>query len=180
MASPSVEPSDIPIPTGSDSACFTHISNQIALRVPLSPIYHLLLSPPALRLVHASPGLIRAHLILGPQHLNAGGSLHGSASATIVDWAGGMAIASWDLRSGTGVSADIHVNYIGGAREGETVEIEGRAEKVGGGLAFTSVRIAKVRERGEVGPLVITATHTKYVRGTAPVRKDVASVEPSA
>jgi acyl-coenzyme A thioesterase 13 len=74
-----------------------------------------------------------------------------------------MAIASWDSRSKTGVSVDINVSYVGVARAGDTVEIEARADKVGGSLGFTSVKISKVVE-GRAGPLIATGRHTKFVR----------------
>jgi acyl-coenzyme A thioesterase 13 len=79
-----------------------------------------------------------------------------------------MAIAAWDLRHGSGVSVDIHVTYLAGARVGDTVEIEGRAERVGGSVGFTSVGIWRVdAESGGRGEVVALGRHTKFVRGTA-------------
>ena len=74
-----------------------------------------------------------------------------------------MAISSWDMREGTGLSVDIHVTYLSTAKEGDTIEIEGRAERVGGSLAFTNIKVTKVVD-GELGPIVCTGTHTKYVK----------------
>lgn len=74
-----------------------------------------------------------------------------------------MAIASHDLREKTGLSVDIHVTYLSTAAEGDEIEIEGRAERVGGSLAYTSIRITKV-VNGELGAIVATGTHTKYVQ----------------
>lgn len=73
-----------------------------------------------------------------------------------------MAIASYDLREKTGLSVDIHVTYLSAAKDGDEIEIEGRAEKVGGSLAFTNIKITKL-VNGELGPIVATGTHTKYV-----------------
>lgn len=98
--------------------------------------------------------------------MNSGGSIHGSVSATIVDWAGGMAIATHDCRDKTGVSVDIHVSYQSGARVGDEIEIEGAVEKVGGSLAFTRVTIYKVDGEGERGNIVVRGSHTKFVKGT--------------
>jgi len=78
-----------------------------------------------------------------------------------------MAISSSDLRSGSGVSIDIHVTYQSGAKVGEEIEIEGIAEKVGGSLAFTKINIFEV-EGGERGKVVATGTHTKFVKGSEP------------
>jgi len=77
--------------------------------------------------------------------------------------AGGLAIASHDLREKTGASVDIHVTYQSSAKEGDEIEIEGIAEKVGGSLAFTKVNIYRV-EDDERGRPVATGSHTKFVR----------------
>jgi acyl-coenzyme A thioesterase 13 len=155
-----VQDSSIVIPEGSDPEAFRHITNYIGLRV--SPIYTLIFNP-GVRLTHASKGLIIARLPITSAHLNSSGSIHGGVSATIVDWAGGLAIASWDLRNATGVSVDINVSYLSGARLGDEIEIEGKAEKVGGSLAFTEVGIWKVKD-GARGDCIALGRHTKFVR----------------
>lgn len=127
-----------------------------------SAIYRFLLSD--ISLTHAEKGLVRARLTLAPNHINSKGGLHGSVQATLIDWIGGMAIASWDLRDNTGASVDIHITYIAPATEGETIEIEGRANKVGASMAFTTATIRKVGEDGEAGAFVATGTHTKFVK----------------
>lgn len=142
-----------------------HIENLVETQLPGSPIYHFLLTPVQIR--SASKGQFIARLPLSEQHMNRNGSLHGSVSATLVDWAGGMAIATTDFRRKTGVSIDIHVTYQSGAKLGDEIEIEGVAEKVGGSMAFTKIGIYKV-EDDQRGRLVATGTHTKYVKGTAP------------
>lgn len=142
-----------------------HIEHLVKTKLPGSPIYNFLLS--TVRVTQASKGHVLCRLVLSQNHMNSGKSLHGSVSATIVDWAGGMAVATWDLREKTGVSVDIHVTYQSGARVGDEVEIEGIAEKVGGSLAFTKVNIFKV-ENGKRGKIVVSATHTKFVVGTEP------------
>ncbi|KAI1503504.1 Thioesterase/thiol ester dehydrase-isomerase [Biscogniauxia marginata] len=148
----------------SDAVIKMHLEHLIATRLPNSPIYAFLLS--GVRVTSATRGIFRARLRLTGNHINSSGGIHGAASAAIVDWAGGMAIATWDLRETTGVSVDIHVRYLSSAREGDEVEIEGTAERVGGAVAFTRVVISRVREDGggEVGPVVASGTHTKYVK----------------
>jgi acyl-coenzyme A thioesterase 13 len=101
--------------------------------------------------------------------MNSNSSLHGSVTATIVDWMGGMAISTYDLREKSGVSIDIHVTYQSGAKVGEEIEIEGIAEKVGGTLAFTKINIYKVQNEAR-GAVVATGTHTKYVKGSEPAK----------
>jgi acyl-coenzyme A thioesterase 13 len=61
------------------------------------------------------------------------------------------------------VSTDIHISYQSGAKAGDTIEIEGKAGKVGGTLAFTTATIWKLVD-GKPGPIVATGSHTKYVK----------------
>jgi acyl-coenzyme A thioesterase 13 len=74
-----------------------------------------------------------------------------------------MAITSWDKRVGTGVSIDINVSYMSSAKVGDEIEIEGKVDKVGGSLAFTSIGIYKVQD-GVRGATVALGRHTKFVR----------------
>lgn len=142
-----------------------HIERLVETKLPGSPIYAFLLTP--VRIVGASKGHVVARLPLSENHMNSMGSIHGSVTATIIDWMGGMAISSWDLRTKSGVSVDIHVTYQSGAKTGDEIEIEGIAERVGGSLAFTNINIFKV-EDGKRGRVVVTGTHTKFVKGSEP------------
>lgn len=142
-----------------------HVQALLERLLQASPIYGLIL--PTIRLESASHGLAVTTLTLTPTHVNSKGGLHGAVSATIIDFTTGLAIASTDLREATGASVDMHISYLSIARVGDKVRIETRAEKVGGSLAFVSVKIVKVAEDGsEV--IVTMGQHTKYVRGTAP------------
>merc|ERR1711900_129766 len=80
-----------------------------------SPIYDFLL--PDVVLISATQGSITAHLTLGKNHVNSRGTIHGAVSAALVDWSGGLAIATHGLEK-TGASVDIHVTYIGTAQAG--------------------------------------------------------------
>ncbi|CAD6588893.1 MAG: hypothetical protein ASARMPREDX12_003529 [Alectoria sarmentosa] len=137
-----------------------HIQNYWANMRRNSPIYEFLLSD--ISLVSASKGVVIATLNVKPCHLNSKGTLHGTVSACLTDWAGGLAIATHG-REKTGVSTDIHTTFISTAKEGDVLEIEGRANKVGGTLAFTSVEIRKVGEDG-ASSVVSMGSHTKYVK----------------
>jgi acyl-coenzyme A thioesterase 13 len=145
----------------SNPEILAHVEEFWKSRKPNSPIYQFLLED--IRFTYASKGLVRARLPLTKNHINAHGGIHGSVSATIVDWMGGMAIAAWDNRVKTGVSVDIHVTYQSTAKDGDTIEIEGKADKVGGSLAFTTVTIRKVVD-DKAGPIVANGTHTKFVK----------------
>jgi acyl-coenzyme A thioesterase 13 len=145
----------------SDPQTLTHITTLWSTLLPASPIYFHTLS--TLRITHASLGLVLARLTISPVHLNSKSGLHGSVSATIIDAFGGLAIASTDLREKTGASVDLNVSYLGSAGAGDEIEIEGRAEKVGGSLAFTNVTLYKVKE-GVRGDVIVIGRHTKFVR----------------
>ncbi|KAL9106510.1 MAG: hypothetical protein Q9227_008489 [Pyrenula ochraceoflavens] len=126
---------------------------------PASPVYAFFFSD--IEIDYAEKGTIHAQLPVGPNHINSKGSLHGSVSATIVDWAGGMAIASHGLEK-TGLSTDIHVTYVSAAKEGDVLQIEGKVSKVGRNLGFTTVNISKTSNDGRES-IVATGTHTKYI-----------------
>lgn len=124
-----------------------------------SPIYDFLLSEVAL--ISATKGSVTACLTLSKNHVNSRGTIHGAVSAALVDWSGGLAIATHGMEK-TGASIDIHVTYIGTAQVGETIEIEALANKVGRSMAFTTIRMCKLVD-GVPGPMVATASHTKYI-----------------
>jgi acyl-coenzyme A thioesterase 13 len=144
-----------------DPGILTHVEKFWEGRKPHSPIYQFLLDD--IKLIYASKGVVRARLLLTKNHVNAHGGIHGSVSATLIDWVGGIAIAAWDNRTKTGVSTDIHVSYQSSAKDGDEIEIEGRAGKVGGTLAFTTATIWKV-VNDKPGPIVATGSHTKFVK----------------
>ena len=135
-----------------------HVRNYWANMKCNSPIYDFLLGD--INIVSATKGQIIAHLKVFPVHLNSKKTLHGVVSSCIMDWAGGMAIASTGLDN-TGLSTDIHVTFVSTAKEGDLLEIESKASKVGASLAFTTVEI---RHAGEGGKVVAHGTHTKYIR----------------
>ena len=138
-----------------------HIEKYWANMQKNSPIYDFLLSD--ITLTSASKGTFTARLTVKPCHLNSKGSLHGVVSTCLTDWAGGLAIATHGLEK-TGVSTDIHTTFISTAKEGDVLEIEGRANKVGGTLAFTAVEIRKFGGDGTNTSIVATGSHTKFVK----------------
>lgn len=164
----------VPLPaSATDADRLGHVRAHWAGIEPNSPIYGLFFG--GIRLVSATNGRVIARLSLAPIHVNSKHILHGAVSAALVDWAGGMAIASTG-RHNTGVSVDIHISYVSGARAGDELEIEAWVQRVGRSLAYTSVEIRKklavagddeeeeqddARPTG--GPVVASGSHTKYV-----------------
>jgi len=98
------------------------------------------------------------------EHMNSKDGIHGSVSAAIVDWAGGVAIASYDLRETTGASIDIHISYLSSCKVGEEIEIQGRVDRVGGSIAFTTVSLFKVVDGQCTDKIISRGSHTKYVK----------------
>ena len=133
-----------------------HVQTYWAKMLPSSPIYTFLLKD--VDITSAFKGHVKAALKVQPVHMNSKGGLHGTVSACIVDCFGGLAVASTGADK-TGFSTDIHTTYVSTAKESDVLEIEAKASKVGGSLAFTTVEIRK-----EGGGIVATGTHTKFVK----------------
>jgi len=131
--------------------------SHLAKSTSISPIYGFLLSEAAIQPT-TTRGKSVAHVQLTSSHVNSKGSLHGSVSASMVDWSSGNALAT--MGQGSGVSVDMHVSFLSAkAKVGDVVVIEGTIDRLGRNLAYTSVRITK-----EATDEVITlASHTKFV-----------------
>ena len=140
-----------------------HVAKVTEFLLGNSAIYGMFLK--TIKLESVRRGAVTTSLVLEKQHLNSKGGLHGAVSATIIDFTTGMAVASWDLRDRTGASVDMHVSYLSSAGAGDTVEIVSTAERVGGSLAFVTVRIDKVEADGTRKPVAL-GQHTKFVKGT--------------
>ncbi|KAG0321424.1 hypothetical protein BGZ99_003936 [Dissophora globulifera] len=110
-----------------------------------------------LKLVSVSKGTCLAELEVAPHHLNRLGGCHGGLLSTIVDVGGTLAIAA-DGMHATGISTDISVSFVSGAKLGDKLSINSRCHKIGGSLAYTDVEIA-VEDK-----VVALGRHTKFVR----------------
>ncbi|KAE8266907.1 hypothetical protein A4X09_0g5443 [Tilletia walkeri] len=163
-----------------------------------SPIYNFLLQdikfislrpPPSPPTPTPSPSaFVQATLQLSNIHLNSHNSLHGAVAATIVDWVGGIVIASLPRHSPSattattapeppsalttprGVSVDIHLRYLSAAAKlGDTLIIRAWSHKLGRSLAFVTVQLAvekpdKSSASGSTSQIcVVEASHTKYI-----------------
>ncbi|KAF9328513.1 hypothetical protein BG006_008303 [Podila minutissima] len=90
------------------------------------------------------------------------GGCHGGLLSTIVDIGGSLAIAAENMHA-TGVSTDLNVSFVSGAKLGDKLIIaspsfNSRCDKIGGTLAYTTVEITAN------GKVVVLGRHTKYVR----------------
>ncbi|CAO3647011.1 unnamed protein product [Cunninghamella echinulata] len=111
---------------------------------------------PGLRIVNSEEGRVRAEFKVEKQHLNRLETVHGGLLATVVDIGGSLALASKGMFA-TGISTDINISYISGAKEGEIVTVDATCDKLGKTLAFTSVQISSGDR------LVAIGRHNKFV-----------------
>eukprot|EP00127_Corallochytrium_limacisporum_P005545 Clim_evm62s207 gene=Clim_evmTU62s207 len=110
-----------------------------------------------LRIEKLEKGRVVCQLKVDRSLSNAYYTLHGGATATLVDIVGTIALLTMDYKR-PGVSVDINVSYIGTAKEGETIFIEGTALKVGKRLGFSDVKLTK-----EDGTVIASGRHTKAI-----------------
>ncbi|KAF8111691.1 hypothetical protein N665_0073s0049 [Sinapis alba] len=104
------------------------------------------------------PGRIVCSMKVQPHLLNAGNSLHGGATATLVDLIGSAVIYTTGVPH-SGVSVEINVSYLDAAFLDEEIEIESKALRVGKAVAVVSVELRKKKN----GKLIAQGRHTKYL-----------------
>ncbi|EDW78830.1 uncharacterized protein Dwil_GK12658 [Drosophila willistoni] len=102
-------------------------------------------------------GICTAEFKVGPEHLNRGGGLHGGYTATLVDMITTYALMSKPCHPG--VSVDISVSYLKGAREGDDVVIEANTIRAGRTLAFIDCILKHKKDNS----VIAKGSHTKYV-----------------
>lgn len=110
-----------------------------------------------MKIVGGGDGACTAEFTIAPEHINKGGGLHGGYTATLVDMITTYALMSQPCHPG--VSVDINVSYLKGAKEGDQVLIEANTVRVGKTLAFIDC-VLKLKENNAV---IAKGTHTKYV-----------------
>ncbi|KZV22815.1 acyl-coenzyme A thioesterase 13 [Dorcoceras hygrometricum] len=103
-------------------------------------------------------GRVLCSFVVPPRLLNTGNSLHGGATATLVDIVGSAAIFTMGAPT-TGVSVEINVSYLDGAFVGEEIEIESKVLHVGKAIAVVSVDLRNKK----TGKVIAQGRHTKYL-----------------
>ncbi|XP_051149062.1 uncharacterized protein LOC127263844 isoform X2 [Andrographis paniculata] len=103
-------------------------------------------------------GLILCSFTVPPRLLNTGNTLHGGATATLVDILGSAVIYTMGSLA-TGVSVEISVSYLDAAHLGEEIEIESKALRVGRAIAVASVELRSIK----TGKIIAQGRHTKYL-----------------
>uniref|UniRef100_T1GK59 Thioesterase domain-containing protein n=1 Tax=Megaselia scalaris TaxID=36166 RepID=T1GK59_MEGSC len=85
-------------------------------------------------ILSCADGKCSAKFNVSDEQVNMGGGLHGGFTATLVD-----NITTYALMSkGThpGVSVDLHVSYLKGAKEGDSVLVDATTVRAGKNLAY--------------------------------------------
>ncbi|GAA6062671.1 hypothetical protein JCM10212_000571 [Sporobolomyces blumeae] len=121
-----------------------------------------------LRVLDAKPGTIWAEMEVQRHQVNRLGSLHGGVIASVVDTMGSLALSSKGLFM-TGVSTDINVTYVRGAKLGETLNVKGEVVNMGRTLAFTRVEL----KSAQTGKLLAYGSHTKFISEALKGEKNV-------
>jgi len=103
-----------------------------------------------------------AELTVEKEHLNRGGGLHGGLSSTLVDTLTTCALMTHDNEAGlvqAGVSVDLHITFLKGAKENDELVIDARTIKCGRTLAFLECEIRNKKNN----TLLVRGSHTKFV-----------------
>ncbi|KPI96141.1 PREDICTED: acyl-coenzyme A thioesterase 13-like [Papilio xuthus] len=94
-----------------------------------------------IKLVSCNDGVVVSELVVAAEHLNESGTLHGGFIAHMVDTLSTFALLASDQAIGRGLSVDLSVSYMSTVSEGNKLEIESVAKKVGNKVAFLEVQI---------------------------------------
>ncbi len=84
-------------------------------------------------------GVYVAELDATPDTLNFLGTVHGAAIAALIDHAGGYGARVLTGRGGP--TSDLHIRYLGAAKEGSVLRAESRVERAGRTLIVMDVRV---------------------------------------
>ena len=98
------------------------------------------------------------------EHLNRGGGLHGGLSSTLVDTITTCALMTHNDDKAessiqAGVSVNLNVTFIKGAKENDEIVIDARTIKCGRTLAFLECEIRNKK----CNSILVRGTHTKFV-----------------
>jgi len=112
----------------------------------------------ACKLEKATPGHCILSMVVGNEHINRGGTLHGAFSAYLVDIGSTLALMSVDQKL-PGVSLNMNFTYLKSAKLGQEIIIDAKTVKIEKNFAFLECEI----KCKELGNLLVKGTHTQYV-----------------
>ncbi|XP_071706890.1 uncharacterized protein [Rutidosis leptorrhynchoides] len=104
-------------------------------------------------------GRVLCSMKVPPRLLNVANSLHGGATAALVDVVGSAVILTVEGVKTTGVSVEINVSYLAAAFVGDEIEIEAKALRVGKVIAVVTVEFRNKK----TGKIIAQGRHTKYL-----------------
>ncbi|CAJ0578914.1 unnamed protein product, partial [Mesorhabditis spiculigera] len=105
--------------------------------------------------VKATPNHLQCELVLGREHLNSKGTLHGGMTAAIVDIVTARAVGLTNRNQGM-ASIEISVSYLAPIQLGDTVLIQATVLKHGRNIAFTECEFRRKSD----DKLCVKARHT--------------------
>ncbi|KAL6552255.1 hypothetical protein OROGR_008409 [Orobanche gracilis] len=111
-----------------------------------------------LKIDHVERGRIVCSFTVPSRLVNTDNSLHGGATAALVDVVGSAVIFTVGATF-TGVSVEINVSYLDRAYVGEEIEIECKALRIGKAMAVVSVDFRSKT----TGKLIAQGRHSKYL-----------------
>ncbi|XP_034839753.1 acyl-coenzyme A thioesterase 13-like [Maniola hyperantus] len=111
------------------------------------------------KVVCCDKGKMVTEFQVGPEHLNQRGTLHGGFIAHLVDAVSTYALTANESVDTRGVSIDLSISYLSGAKEGDNIEVEAVTRKLGKKIAFLEVEVRN-KDKNQV---LATGRHTKYV-----------------
>ncbi|RWR99826.1 acyl-coenzyme A thioesterase 13-like protein [Dinothrombium tinctorium] len=79
-------------------------------------------------------------MVVGEEHTNFGGTLHGGMVASLVDYTSSLALVTDDLQQ-TGFSVDLNVTFVNSANVGDCLVLDAQTVKRGKSLAYLDVSI---------------------------------------
>jgi uncharacterized protein (TIGR00369 family) len=102
------------------------------------------------RLEEMRDGCMRVSLVVETRHTNPHGALHGGVLTSLMDEVVGGAIASLRgievMMAAPHVTVEMNVSFLGTARPGDEMVVEGRVLRLGGTVAFAE---AETRRRSD-------------------------------
>jgi len=111
-----------------------------------------------MKVLEASYGKLKCEMKVTNDFVNINGSLHGGCTATIVDAVSSFCFLTME-DSKAGVSLDMSISYMKGAKPGEILTIESNVLKGSGIIRFADVHI-----KNEAGQMVASGKHSKFMK----------------
>ncbi|KAH8262011.1 hypothetical protein KR038_001710 [Drosophila bunnanda] len=110
------------------------------------------------KILDGGEGSCIAEVKVDAEHVNFYNFLHGGYIITLVNTISTYALMSKPCHPG--VSVDLSVNFLNGAKLGDVIVVEASLSKVGKYLAFTDCTVKHKKDDS----VIAKATHLKYVK----------------